>query len=188
MKRGLTACALLALSLLLGACSKQSDDTPPPAPHAAIPQDAVGHYCGMFLYEHKGPKGQILLRDREQPVWFTTIRELFAYTQLPEEPKAIVAAYVQDMAKMTPEGNFPNDAWIDARKAHYVIHSRFTGGMGTQDALPFGTEDAAQAFQRLHGGEVISFETMPESYIFDAGMSVPVPSESPGTTPAGAAS
>ena len=172
------AAALLSLGVLLSACGDGSEnkETPPP-PQAAIPRDAVGHYCGMFLFEHKGPKGQIWLRDVDTPVWFSTIREVFAYTLSPEEPKTVVAIYVQDMAKMHAEGQFPEQAWINARDAWYVIKSRYVGGMGAQDAFPFGAEAAAQAFQHQHGGDVVRFDTMPEDYIFGADISQSDPPE-----------
>src|SRR5690606_5944270 len=96
-RRAATLAAGLWLTIMVAACGESANTAPPPPPVAAIPKDAVGHYCGMFLFEHKGPKGQVLLRDRDTPVWFTTIREVFAYTRLPEEPKAITATYVQDM-------------------------------------------------------------------------------------------
>lgn len=157
---------LLAMGTLLAGCGDGGGEQLAPPPQAVIPQDAVGHYCGMYLFEHKGPKGQILLRDRETPVWFTTIREVFAYIQLPEEPKTIVAAYVQDMARMQPDGTLPDDSWMSIRDAWYVIHSRYAGGMGTLDALPFSTQEAAQAFQEREGGKIVRFDDMPDNYIF----------------------
>lgn len=158
---------LMAAGILLTGCGENGNgQSAPPPPQTAIPQDAVGHYCGMFLFEHKGPKGQILLRDRETPVWFTTIREVFAYIHLPEESKAIAAAYVQDMARMQADGTLPDDSWMNARDAWYLIHSRYEGGMGTLDALPFGTQEAAQAFRQREGGEIVRFDDMPEEYIF----------------------
>ena len=39
----------------------------------------------MVLNDHAGPKGQIFVR-RAGPVWFSSIKQVFAYTMLPEEP------------------------------------------------------------------------------------------------------
>ncbi len=163
-RRRLAAPSLLALALLLAGCGADQSAAPLPPPQA-ITSEAVGHYCGMNLDEHVGPKGQILLRDTPQPVWFTTIRQVFAYTFLPEEPKAIRAIYVQDMGRAPEGGSPPDDAWIDARKAHYVIESRYLGGMGAPDALPFLHEADAQAFAQRHGGRVVAFQDMPEDYV-----------------------
>ncbi|MER1967150.1 nitrous oxide reductase accessory protein NosL [Castellaniella sp. GW247-6E4] len=170
--RRLFAPATLTLVLLLAGCGGNDATQPPPAPHA-ITSEAVGHYCGMNLDEHTGPKGQILLRDTSQPVWFTTIRQVFAYTLLPEEPKAIRAIYVQDMGRAPAGGSPPSDAWIDAREAYYLIEGGAIGGMGAPDALPFLHEEDAQASGRRHGGRVVRFEDMPEDYILGDAATAP---------------
>lgn len=174
MRRIKAAATLLSLGLLLGGCGGGTDDqTPPPPPQTVIPQDATGHYCGMFLFEHQGPKGQMRVRDSEEPVWFTTIREVFAYTHLPEEPRGIAATYVQDMARIRPDHSFPDDAWIDAHKALYLIQSTYIGGMGVYDALPFSEQSAAQSYQQKYGGHIVAFEDVPLDYIFGPGDLLP---------------
>ncbi len=170
----LLAYVLVGLApLLLSACGP-SDNTPqePPAP-VALSDDSVGHYCGMYLNEHVGPKGQILLRDYDDTVWFSTIREVFAYTFLPEEPKAILAIYVQDMGQAGDDGNPPDDAWIDAKSAHYLIESSAIGGMGAPDALPFAQLADAEDYRQLFGGRIVSFAEMPEDYVLRYNASEP---------------
>lgn len=152
-------------ALLLVGCSG-GDETiavAPPAQEVSI--DAVGHYCGMNLDEHAGPKGQIFVNGRKNPVWFTTIKQMFAYTILPEEPKGISAIYVQDMGRATNWMQPEAGLWIDGRNAFYVIESQFIGGMGAEDALPFSDEAKAQDFARKNGGRVLAFEDVPENYI-----------------------
>ncbi|MFA7668640.1 MAG: nitrous oxide reductase accessory protein NosL [Burkholderiaceae bacterium] len=174
MKRFLLAGAWVCLGLTIAGCGGETGSShPPPPPVTAVPEDATGHYCGMFLFEHKGPKGQILLRDHEAPVWFTTIREVFAYTHLPEEPRAIAATYVQDMARIRPDHSFPADAWINAHTAWYLIKSQYIGGMGIYDALPFSDADAARPYQQTYGGEIVAFRDVPQDYIFGAGDTLP---------------
>lgn len=158
-------CAALLAAVALAACGGAPGNSPDAPPPQAMTDEAVGHYCGMNLTEHIGPKGQILLRDRAAPVWFSTIREVFAYTLLPEEPKAILAIYVQDMGQADADGNPPAGAWIDAHEAHYLIDSRAVGGMGAPDALPFAHRADADAFAAHHGGRVVSFRDMPEDYV-----------------------
>jgi copper chaperone NosL len=75
---------------------------------------------------------------------------------------------VQDMAQRDQDGQFPEQAWIPAQDAWYLIYSRYTGGMGTIDALPFSQEQAAKDFQQQHGGQLVRFADMPENYIFGA--------------------
>ena len=71
------------------------------------------------------------------------------------------------MGKVTNWTN-PNadTAWIDAKKAYYVIESGFVGGMGAEDALPFADKAQAEKFAQEKGGKVVSFDEMPEAYIF----------------------
>lgn len=165
---------LLALVLSLSACRNggpASAAAPPPV--AEIPDDARGHYCGMYMFEHPGPKGQVLIRDEDKPIWFSTIREVFAFSIMPDEPKAILAIYVQDVAHLRPDGSFPPDAWIDARQASYLAGSDHLGNMGVPDVLPFGDEAAAQAFQQEHGGRLVAFDDMPEDLIFGTAAGTP---------------
>ncbi|MBV7483247.1 nitrous oxide reductase accessory protein NosL [Bordetella sp. BOR01] len=146
----------------------------PPAPQI-VTAEAVGHYCGMALNEHTGPKGQIFLTGRDTPVWFSTIKQVFAYTVLPEEPKTISAIYVNDMAG-AERGQQPDPAaWIDARRAYYVIESRYIGGMGAEDAMPFAQLAQAEAFAQIHGGRIAAFNEVPESYIFSQASPTPAP-------------
>jgi copper chaperone NosL len=154
MKILLKAIALVGLLVLQGCSDEEANVTPPPL---AMPADATGHYCGMLLAEHVGPKGQILLQGGDRPVWFTSVRDTFTFLALPEEPKDIAAIYVSDMAK-APSWEIPGaENWIAAGDALYVIESDRAGGMGGAEAVPFGNEAAAQAFVGQHGGRVVPF-------------------------------
>jgi copper chaperone NosL len=148
--------ALLASVILAAACSKdESAETPPPV---ATAPDATGHYCGMLLAEHAGPKGQILLASGDTPVWFTSVRDTFTFLSLPEEPKDVAAVYVSDMGK-APSWEKPGDTnWILADRAVYVIESDQTGGMGGAEAVPFGDEAAATSFIAAHGGRIVALD------------------------------
>jgi copper chaperone NosL len=168
MNAGRIASLALACALSLAGCGDRKPDAPQPAP-GEISAEAVGHYCGMNLVEHTGPKGQIFLEGKSSPVWFTAIKQVFAYTLLPEEPKAILAIYVNDMGKADNWDQPDASAWIEARQAWYVIESSYVGGMGVEDALPFGERQWAQDFAAAHGGRVTTFQDMPESYIWRQG-------------------
>ncbi|NYT60994.1 nitrous oxide reductase accessory protein NosL [Alcaligenaceae bacterium] len=163
--RHFAVAALIAIAL--SGCSGE-DKALAVAPVAQeVTFDAVGHYCGMNLVEHAGPKGQIFVNGRDKPVWFTTIKQVFAYTILPDEPKGIAAIYVHDMGRATNWDQPEDGSWIDARKAFYVIESQFIGGMGAEDALPFGEEAKAQEFAKKHGGRVAVFADIPENYVLN---------------------
>ena len=68
-----------------------------------------------------GPKGQIILASRIEPVWFSSARDAFSFTMLPEEPKDIRAIYVSDMAR-APSWEKPGaNNWVDAKQALFVV-------------------------------------------------------------------
>ena len=95
----------------------------------------------MNVLEHTGPKGQIILASRKEPVWFSSARDAISFTMLPEEPKDIRAIYVSDMAK-APNWEKPGaDNWVDAQQAFFVIGSRMQGGMGGDEAVPFSDKE-----------------------------------------------
>lgn len=163
--------AMLATTLLLASCQKQEEAAMPP-PYS-LTADAMGHYCGMNVLEHPGPKGQVILRNIAEPIWFSSARDTIAFTMLPEEPKDIAAIYVSDMGA-APSWEEPGaENWIDARKAFYVIGSAVKGGMGAEEAVPFSSEDAARAFATENGGRVMAFAEVPREYVLGAGTDQP---------------
>ena len=164
--RRLRLAPALAAVLLAAACGSGSGpEAPPPSPQP-VTAESIGHYCGMTLNEHNGPKGQLFLKGRAAPVWFSSIKQVFAYTLLPEEPKTISAIYVNDMSTAGPDGVPDPAAWIEARQAVYVIEGRFIGGMGAEDAMPFSRRADAESFAQAHGGRVVNFADVPQAYVF----------------------
>ena len=153
-------CAGLAL-LAVAACKEEAEA---PAPHT-LTDAAIGRYCGMMLVEHEGPKGQILLEDADEPVWFSSARDTIAFTMLPEEPKDIAAIYVSDMGVAPTWADPGADNWTDAKAASFVIGSTAEGGMGGSEAVPFADAARAAAFAAEHGGEVVGFDAIPAAYV-----------------------
>lgn len=152
------------LAALLAGCGEQHKEVAMPPPRE-VGDGAIGHYCGMALAEHPGPKGQIFLASKPDPVWFSSVHDAFAFTLLPEEPKDIAAIYVNDMARAKNWSQPEAGSWIDAKKAWYVIESKVKGGMGGDEAVPFGEEAAAKTFAAANGGRLVRFDDMPRSYI-----------------------
>jgi copper chaperone NosL len=160
--------ALAVICLALAACDQEQASVTQPPPHDLTP-DAIGYFCGMNVQEHPGPKGQIILASRSDPVWFSSARDALAFTMLPEEPKDIQAIYVSDMGK-APSWDKPGAAnWVEAHRAVFVIGSRRKGGMGADEAVPFSDRAAAEKFASEHGGRIVSFGDMPRDYILTAG-------------------
>jgi copper chaperone NosL len=157
----------LAAALALAGCDGTAAQAPPP-PHT-LTEQAVGHYCGMNVMEHVGPKGQIILASRAEPVWFSSARDAFSFAMLPEEPKDIRAIYVSDMAK-ADSWDEPGPAnWVEARRAVFVIASRMKGGMGAPETVPFSDRAAAQRFVAENGGRIVTFAEMPRDYVLGEG-------------------
>jgi copper chaperone NosL len=122
----------------------------------------------MNVLEHAGPKGQIILASRTDPIWFSSARDAIAFTMLPEEPKDIRAIYVSDMAK-APSWEDPGaNNWIDARQALFVIGSRVKGGMGAPETVPFSSRAAADKFAGENGGQVVTFDDVPRDYVLSS--------------------
>jgi copper chaperone NosL len=123
----------------------------------------------MALAEHSGPKGQIFLTSRKEPVWFSSVHDTIVFTLLPEEPKDIAAIYVTDIGKTSNWDSPEPGTWIDAKKAWFVIGSGRTGGMGGAELVPFDQEKDAQNFAAREGGRVVRFDQIPRDYVLDEG-------------------
>lgn len=174
-----TAIALAGL-ILLGGCQAEEKGVPPPF---TLTADAMGRYCGMNVLEHAGPKGQIILDQFIEPLWFSSARDTVAFTMLPEEPRDILAIYVSDMGA-APTWDEPGASnWIDARQAWYVIGSEQLGGMGAQEAVPFSDPARAREFAERNGGDVVRFDAIPKDYVLgedaDAAPSASSPADQP---------
>ena len=163
--------ALIGL-LLLAACNRGDSAAEAPRPRE-VNDASVAQFCGMALSEHAGPKGQIFVRGLPDPYWFSSVRDALAFAILPEMPKAISAIYVSDMARAKNWDQPEPGTWVEARQAYFVIGSRRRGGMGADEAIPFGVAAAAQAFADANGGRVVRFADMPRDYILTATSGVP---------------
>lgn len=164
MKRDFLRISLLAFIPLLAACSDENSAVEMPAP-IAMTEEAVGHYCNMNILEHTGPKAQIHLENIQHPIWFSQVRDAVAFLRLPEETQVPVAIYVNDMGRST-EWDFPgDDTWIDINEAHLVINSTKTGGMGAPEVVPFSSIEAAGEFVKLHGGNIVQLDKVPDDYV-----------------------
>ncbi|MEZ5933046.1 MAG: nitrous oxide reductase accessory protein NosL [Alphaproteobacteria bacterium] len=148
---------------LLTACDNNQVAAPPPA---ELTSDATGYYCSMTLAEHPGPKAQIFAGDAAEPAWFPSVRDMFAYTMLPEENQNIRAIYVSDTGASDDVSIIRPGAWVDAKAALYVLGSDATGGMGLPELVPFADRKKADAFAIRHGGEVVTFEEVTPDHIF----------------------
>jgi copper chaperone NosL len=180
MIKSIALLAALLGGLVLVGCSERKTAESPPPPHE-LTAAAIGYYCGMTLLEHVGPKAQIILASRSEPVWFSSARDAFSFTMLPEEPKDMQAIYVSDMAK-APSWDTPGaNNWINAKQAFYVVGSRVKGGMGADETVPFSDRSAAEKFAAENGGRLVTFSEVPRDYVLSAGAETTSSVENPPT-------
>lgn len=161
---------VVLLSGVLVGCDGTAADLPQPIEPTA---ESVSHFCGMLLAEHDGPKGQIFIKGRAQPIWFSSVSETIAFTLLPEEPAGVAAIYVNDMGRTDDQDRPRPGAWVEARQAWYVLGSdeRGRAGMGDmqREPMPFADRDDARRFQAAHGGRLLRFSEIPEDAILGNG-------------------
>jgi len=148
--------AVICLVALLtgGGCSEQTSAPPEPA---TLTDDAIGHFDQMIVVGHRGPKAQVHLAGAAEPLWFTQVRDAFAYERGDEKDAEITAMYVNDMGSAETWDDPGPDNWIDAETASYVVGSDKRGGMGAPELVPFADGAAAAAFAERHGGQVVVF-------------------------------
>jgi copper chaperone NosL len=147
---------ILGLLLLLGGCGESKVAV---APQPREPDShAIGFYCRMTLTEHVGPKGQLLLKGWQEPLWFTSVHDAFIYvTQDLVNEREIAGFWVNDMGQGTWEQPAPG-SWIDPKSAFYVVESRKSAAMGGNEAVPFKERAQAQAFAGNFGGRIMEYQ------------------------------
>lgn len=146
----------LALLLLLGlaACG----DKPADRPAARDPgPDAVGTLCHMALSEHRGPKAQLFLEGQAAPLWFSSVRDLFAWLREEGSGKPYAAIYVNDMEQGSWDHPAPG-SWVAAEQAWFVTGSDRDADMGGGELVPFSRPEAAGRFIAAHGGQIMRFK------------------------------
>jgi copper chaperone NosL len=180
MKKQLSAMAVLCV-LLAGCDNVQKVEVPSPV---SVSRDAQGFFCGMIIEDHPGPKAQVFRRNSDQPFWFPSVRDAIAYSLFPGEAGEIVVTYVSDMTGYT-DWNNPPQKWIKIQSAFFVLNSNQTSGMAAQgladptnvsqqayqvgEVVPFSTRTAAEGYVKNHGGNIVRYNEIPQSYVLDSG-------------------
>ncbi|WP_345742046.1 nitrous oxide reductase accessory protein NosL [Sulfitobacter geojensis] len=150
--------------LTLGACKEELVQDTSPLP---LTVDAVGHFCQMNVFEHEGPKAQVHLGGLPQlPLFFSQVRDVVAYTRLPEQTHEVLAIWVNDMGAQGATWTEPGTTnWIAADAAHFVVGSRVKGGMGTPEIVPFADVTKANLFVAKNGGQVMRLAQIPDAAV-----------------------
>ncbi len=155
--------AVAALCLLLTACGP-GKTAALPRPREPGPGD-TGTICHMDMAEHTGPKGQVFLSGgdgaaAEQPLWFSSVRDTFTWLLMDDGVEQSVAAiWVNDMGHGADWKHPPAGAWVEARRAFFVVGSDKSASMdATAEIVPFSDFASAQAFVAVHGGRITDFK------------------------------
>lgn len=156
--------AVICLAALLsaGGCSEQAPGSRDPV---TLTDQAIGHFDQMIVVGHRGPKAQVHLADVTTPLWFTQVRDAFAYQRADEKDAEIAAIYVNDMGSAKSWDDPGPDNWVAAESASYVVGSEKRGGMGAPELVPFGDDAAAAAFAEQYGGRVIAFSDIDDEVV-----------------------
>lgn len=153
---------LAALSIASG-CDDQKTATRPEA--VTLTDHVIGHFDQMIVVGHRGPKAQVHLAGVTEPLWFTQVRDAFAYQRGEERDAEITAVFVNDMGRAETWDDPGPDNWIAAETALYVVDSDKRGGMGAPELVPFVDNAAAAAFAKQHGGRVIGFSDISDEMV-----------------------
>jgi copper chaperone NosL len=156
----------MAALLLLAGCGDDQQTAAKPTP-VTPDREAITYFGQMILLDHQGPKAQIMLKsaiaEGRGPLWFPSVRDVVAFTKLPDEPKDIAAIYVTDMARA---GSWDDpQVWMDPAEGFFVIESDVRGGMGAPEAVPFSARNAAEDFAHRRGGHIVRWQNIPEDYV-----------------------
>jgi copper chaperone NosL len=156
-----------ALALPLIGCNGSDEVAALPQPREPT-ATSVAYFCSMNLLEHAGPRGQAFLKDKAEPIWFSSVRDTFAFTMLPEEPKDIAAIYVNDFARARDWRNPEPGTWVEIHSAWFVLGSDYRAGMGEIEIVAFSDRAAAQTFAAAHDGRVVPFSGVKDDDVLQA--------------------
>lgn len=148
------AVATLLLAGLMTACDGRKDSAATVQP-ATVDAGTTCSLDGMVLADYPGPKAQIHYEGQALPDFFCDTTEMFNTWLHQEQARRITAIYVQDMGKTSWDQ--PEDHWIDAKTAFYVVGSKRLGSMGPTIGA-FGSEADARKFASENGGTVLPFD------------------------------
>jgi nitrous oxide reductase accessory protein NosL len=117
-----------------------------------IAEDSRCQVCGMFVAKYPNWVTQIHSADGKV-TFFDGVKDMMVFyfnsDKYGVKADAIKEIWVKDYYTM---------AWLDGRKAHYVIGSDVHGPMG-HELIPFATKEAADSFLKDHHGKaVVAFD------------------------------
>lgn len=133
-------------------CEKNDDSAVKAEAQVEIPADAVDYFSHMNVRETAGSKGQVVLLQSGETVWFDGIRQLLTYLRLPETANQPMSAYasLSDMEDGAEEWH-----WLAVDNLYFVQTDKAPELIAKDDYFTFADEDKARAFAASHGGKVL---------------------------------
>lgn len=154
MKYAILPVLSLLASLLLSGCD---NDTDPQTTGPATASRADNcHVCGMIVLDQQGPKGQVRVNNTPKPLHFCSTSDMMAFLFQPETRAIVREAWVHNMHGVDWRQP-PEDAFIDAFSAYYVVDHSRRGAMG-HTLAPFAEQAQAEAFIADYGGRILRYE------------------------------
>ena len=161
-KRFIILFLILSSFAILTACSPKKTKLPPPR---KVTSTTTSKLCGMFLKQYPGPESQIIYRNGKTYFFCDTV-ELFEYIHLKSVAVRVpLAMYVQNMAHNS--WKHPDDNFINAKNAYYVIGSKRMGCMGPT-FVSFSNENTAAKYIKKYGGKIYKFNEITVKMINEA--------------------
>jgi len=155
MKTAVLVIFLLVLGLAPTAFAEETSDKFSP-----ITAETRCPVCGMFVAKYPQWITQVRLSDTTSEA-FDGVKDMAAYIFAPENYGAAKGATVTEIRVK----DYYSQKWIDGRQAFYVLGSKVLGPMG-HELIPFSTRDAAENFQKDHGGtRILEFSEISKDLI-----------------------
>jgi nitrous oxide reductase accessory protein NosL len=131
----------------------------------AAPEEKVSHdvrctICGMFVAKYENWIVQARLAD-DKVMFFDGVKDLLVFYFNPQQ----YSTMQQDDIKEIWVKDYYNLAWLEGRKAFYVIGSDVYGPMG-KEFIPFSSREAADNFlQDHHGTKILTFDEITDELV-----------------------
>jgi len=145
---------LIATLICLGIFAHANATTGSSEPQE-IPGDVSCGKCGMFPAKYPQWQSQIVFNDGTMTP-FDGCKCMFGF--MSNMGKYDPAHQSDDIANIWVK-DFNTGAWLDAKKAHYVVGSDVMGPMG-KELIPFADAASARNFQGKNGGQLAEYDAI----------------------------
>jgi copper chaperone NosL len=149
---------IVTVTILFLVFSVQGSIAAGPKAGEGVNQESRCPVCGMFVAKYPQWLTQVNMSDGSAEV-FDGVKDMMAYYFSPQQFGAAKGITVGEISVRT----YYSQAWVDGKKAMFVIGSDVYGPMG-HELIPFDNQAEAESFLKdHHGSKMYSFsEITPE--------------------------